>query len=249
MLQVDESTGWCSSSPKHNGKIKQAMQKSSSVWTERPADCRIFWLCEMKTLRELFLKLVSSRLLKEKLWHVCDSENETLIWVQRSLVDLDLLQSTSVPPPELNPEMLWQSPTSFLTPLFFTFLLCSTIGSRRVIFFSSFIQILPHNIVHKHNQIKNLQKLQLDNRQTDIKKCYNSSFFQCFFHIVIAYYLKSNMATLYGNTVCVGMWTNCSFWNSTSVWTIHVKYFFFLKSKWRPVKERKPHTQTHGTKK
>lgn len=97
-------------------EIKRAMQKSPSVWTERPSDCRSFWLCEIKTLRKLFLGLP----LKEKLWHVCDSESETLIWVQRSLFDLDLLQSTSVPPPELNPEMLWQSLTSFLTSLLFT---------------------------------------------------------------------------------------------------------------------------------
>lgn len=95
-------------------------------------------------------------------------------------------------------------------------------------FFFSFVQILPHNIIHKHNQIKNLQKLQLDTKQTDIKMLW-FLFFVCFFHIVIAHHLKNNnnqkMATCTG--LSVAMCKSLKSHSSHSVWTIYVKYFFF----------------------
>lgn len=55
-----------------------------------------------------------------------------------------------------------------------------------------------YHFTHKHNQIKNLQKLLLDTKQTDIKML-RFSFFLCFFQVAIVQSTKIKHGHLYWN--------------------------------------------------
>lgn len=89
---------------------------------------------------------------------------------------------------------------------------------------------ITYCFIHKHNQRKSLQRLQLDTKQTDIKML-RVFFFFLFVSIVIAHQIKSNMATGTG----IEMWTYCCGWKTSPLiqtsfwgffWNILVKYFF-----------------------
>lgn len=120
---------------------------------------------------------------------------EKLIPVQKVTprFDLDLLQwseDSSATPPKLNPRTLWQLSHTTIPFFFFSCSFILKLSDLDMWFLYHFVQILTtYYFIHKHNQIKNLQKLLLDTKQTDIKmlRFFFFFFFQCFFHIVKAH--------------------------------------------------------------
>lgn len=142
------------------------------------------------------------------------------------------LEDTSVSPPKLHPQMLWQSLTSFLTQLFFCLLMFFYIKLSNLDMW--FRTICPdpttYYFIHKHNQIRNLQKLQLDTKQTDIKML------QFFFFSVLLPYFDSTSTKIKHGHLKWNMYPNVykllflkyrsSHSDTDSVWIIHVKYFF-----------------------
>ena len=115
----------------------------------------------------------------------------SLIWVQWTPCDLDLLQwleSASLAPPELNPPMLRHSPIGFLTPLSAS--LSSILNHRIPICDSSHCLSRSYHVISYTNTNKEFTKSYCWTPNRLILKCYDSFFFlQCFFHIVIAHHL------------------------------------------------------------